>query len=77
MFTTFLSAKTSGVREISGQHQNALRLVSAYLCWRLRRRRWAELCDLSDRTLKDIGIYRTEIGAIVNSPNRDASGRVR
>jgi uncharacterized protein YjiS (DUF1127 family) len=51
-------------------------LLKAFAAWRLRRRQQAELYALSDRTLKDIGVSRWEIEWIVNSPDRDGSGRV-
>jgi uncharacterized protein YjiS (DUF1127 family) len=50
---------------------------NAFSSWRLRRRQRAELHALGDAALKDFGISRWEIDSIVNSPNRDASGRVR
>jgi uncharacterized protein YjiS (DUF1127 family) len=52
------------------------RFLEAVAAWRLRRRQRAQLHALNDRTLKDIGVSRWEIDSIVNSPNRDASGRV-
>jgi uncharacterized protein YjiS (DUF1127 family) len=51
--------------------------IAACSAWRLRRRQRAELYRLSDSTLKDIGIFRTEIEGIVRSSERDATGRVR
>jgi uncharacterized protein YjiS (DUF1127 family) len=53
------------------------RLFNALSSWRLRRTQRAQLHALSDAVLKDFGISRWEIDSIVNSPNRDASGRVR
>ena len=50
--------------------------LEAVAAFRLRRRQRAQLHALGDRTLKDIGVSRWEIDSIVNSPNRDASGRV-
>ena len=52
------------------------RSLEAVAAWRLRRRQRAQLHALDDRTLQDIGVSRWEIDSIVNSPNRDASGRV-
>ena len=52
------------------------RSLEALAAWRLRRRQRANLHALDDHTLKDIGVSRLEIDSIVNSPNRDASGRV-
>lgn len=52
------------------------RFLKAVAAWRLRHRQRAQLYALSDHALKDIGIRRCEIEGIVNSPNRDASGRV-
>jgi uncharacterized protein YjiS (DUF1127 family) len=53
------------------------RLFDAFSSRRRRRTQCAELHALSDAALKDFGIGRWEIDSIVNSPNRDASGRVR
>jgi len=50
--------------------------LEAVAAFRLRRRQRAQLHALDDRTLKDIGVSRWKIDSIVNSPNRDASGRV-
>ena len=52
------------------------RSLEAVAAWRLRRRQRAQLHALDDHTLKDIGVSRWEIDSIVNSPNRDATGRV-
>ncbi|MFO1111525.1 MAG: DUF1127 domain-containing protein [Bradyrhizobium sp.] len=52
------------------------RFLEAVAAWRLRRRQCAQLHALDDHTLKDIGVSRWEIDSIVNSPNRDDSGRV-
>ncbi|MBR0777504.1 DUF1127 domain-containing protein [Bradyrhizobium diazoefficiens] len=52
------------------------RCLEVVAAWRLRGRQRAQLHALDDRTLKDIGVSRLEIDSIVNSPNRDASGRV-
>jgi uncharacterized protein YjiS (DUF1127 family) len=52
------------------------RLFRAVATWRLRHLQRAQLYALDDRNLQDIGISRWEIEAIVNSPNRDASGRI-
>jgi len=52
------------------------RSLEAVAAWRLRRRQRTQLHALDDHTLKDIGVSRWEIDSIVNSPNRDASGRV-
>jgi uncharacterized protein YjiS (DUF1127 family) len=51
------------------------RSLEAVAAWRLRRRQCAQLHALDDHTLKDIGVSRCEIDSIVNSPNRDSSGR--
>ena len=53
------------------------RLSKLLSAWRQRRRQSAELHALSDAALKDFGVSRWEIDSIVNSPNRDTSGRVR
>ena len=64
--------------EGTGPYGGSLRrLLEAFAGWRLRRRQRAELYALSDRMLKDIGVSRWEIDSIVNSPDRDAFGRVR
>jgi uncharacterized protein YjiS (DUF1127 family) len=78
MFISSAAAKTYGTREVSGHRGTSLHaLLNAYSAWRRRRRQRAELYALSDFTLKDIGVNRAEIEGIVNSPDRDASGRVR
>ncbi|HEX2115771.1 MAG TPA: DUF1127 domain-containing protein [Alphaproteobacteria bacterium] len=41
--------------------------ASAYLEWRRKKRAVAELHDLSDRMLKDIGVERHDIERIVRS----------
>ena len=38
-------------------------LWQAYLAWRLRTAAKTALCELDDRTLKDIGLHRSEIDA--------------
>jgi uncharacterized protein YjiS (DUF1127 family) len=50
---------------------------NAFALWRRRRRERAELYALSDFALGDFGVYRADIDSIVNSQDRDASGRVR
>jgi len=78
MLTASATARTYGVREISGPRRYSLRrLFEALAAWRQRRRQKAELYALSDAALKDFGVSRWEIESIVDSPDRDASGRVR
>ncbi|MET4274729.1 MULTISPECIES: DUF1127 domain-containing protein [unclassified Bradyrhizobium] len=42
--------------------------------WRKRRRLMANLCDLSDRELMDIGITRGEIDYLASHPGCDPRG---
>ena len=77
MFTYAVAADSCGTSERVDPRTRLRRLLDAVAGWRLRRRQWAGLYALSDRTLKDIGVSRWEIEAIVRSPNRDAFGRVR
>ena len=71
------AANTYGFPLAEARHSSLGRFLSAVAGWRQRRRLCAELYALNDRMLKDIGISRWEIEAIVNSPDRHASGRVR
>ena len=74
----YLTAATSfGLAHADGRHSSLGRFLSAVAGWRQRRRLCAELHALNDRMLKDIGVSRWEIEAIVNSPDRNVSGRVR
>lgn len=50
---------------------------NAFLARQRRRRAIAQLHALSDRSLTDIGIERSEIEAIVTAGSRDASRRRR
>ena len=50
---------------------------AAFLARQRRKRAIAQLHALSDRSLADIGIERSEIEAIVMAGSRDASRRVR
>jgi uncharacterized protein YjiS (DUF1127 family) len=78
MFTHSTTAGTCGTSEgVDPRGTSLRRLLEALAAWRRRRRQRAELYALSDRTLKDIGVSRWEIEAIVGSPYRDASGRAR
>jgi uncharacterized protein YjiS (DUF1127 family) len=77
MFTYSALANSHDISEEAGPHSSIRRFLKAVAAWRLRRRQRAELHTLSDRMLKDIGVSRWEIEAIINSPNRDACGRVR
>jgi len=71
------AANTNGFSHTGGRHSSLGRFLAAVAGWRQRRRLAAELYALNDRMLKDIGISRWEIEWIVNSPDRDSSGRVR
>ena len=78
MFTNSAAANSYDISEEAGPHGTSVRrFLKAVAAWHLRRRQRAQLYALSDRTLKDIGVSRWEIEGIINSPNRDASGRVR
>jgi uncharacterized protein YjiS (DUF1127 family) len=78
MLAASASAKVWRFIDVSGAAYTSPRcLVEAFASWGRRRRQKAELHGLSDAALKDIGVSRWEIDGIINSPNRDASGRVR
>jgi uncharacterized protein YjiS (DUF1127 family) len=77
MLDYLTAANTYGFSHADGHHGTLGRFLIAVASWRQRRRQCAELYALNDRMLKDIGISRWEIEAIVNSPDRDKSGRVR
>ncbi|WP_314961426.1 DUF1127 domain-containing protein [Bradyrhizobium cosmicum] len=47
---------------------------NAFQEWRKRRRLLANLCDLSDRELMDIGITRGEIDYLASHPGCDPRG---
>ena len=47
---------------------------NAFQEWRKRRRLLANLCDLSDRELMDIGITRGEIGYVASHRGSDPRG---
>jgi uncharacterized protein YjiS (DUF1127 family) len=49
------------------------RWLAAFRKWRRRRKAIADLQALSDRSLADIGIERSEIRSVVMSGSRDAS----
>jgi uncharacterized protein YjiS (DUF1127 family) len=78
MLAASATAKIWRFIEVSGARYTSSRgLVEAFVSWRRRRTQKDELHGLSDAALKDIGVSRWEIDGIVDSPNRDASGRVR
>jgi uncharacterized protein YjiS (DUF1127 family) len=77
MLDYLTAANTYGFSHADGRRSSLVRFLSAVVGWRQRRRLCAELHALNDRMLKDIGISRWEIEAIVNSPDRNPSGRVR
>lgn len=76
MLTYSAAANGYEVSDEVGPRSSLHRFQKAVEAWRLRRQQRAQLYALSDRTLKDIGVSRWEIDGIINSPNRDASGRV-
>jgi uncharacterized protein YjiS (DUF1127 family) len=47
---------------------------NAFQEWRKRRKLLANLCDLSDRELRDIGITRSEIDYLASHPGSDPRG---
>ena len=47
---------------------------NAFQEWRKRQRLLANLCDLSDRELMDIGITRSEIDYVASHPVSDPRG---
>ena len=47
---------------------------NAFQEWRKRQRLLANLCDLSDRELMDIGISRGEIDFVASNPGIDPRG---
>ncbi len=49
----------------------------AFVRWRRRRKAIAALHALSNRSLADIGIERSEIEAVVMAHSRDACRRIR
>jgi len=71
------AVNTYGFSHTDGRHGTLGGFLLAVVGWRQRRRLCAELHALNDRMLKDIGISRWQIEAIVNSPDRDSTGRVR
>lgn len=53
------------------------KMLAAFRKWRQRRKAIADLHALSDRSLADIGIERSEIKSIVVSGSRDVSRHPR
>jgi uncharacterized protein YjiS (DUF1127 family) len=52
---------TAGQSRVSGLLAIAKRWWVAYITWRIKRAAIAQLCSMSDRELKDIGLARSDI----------------
>jgi uncharacterized protein YjiS (DUF1127 family) len=77
MLDNSTAVNTYGFSHTDGHHGTLGGFLLAVVGWRQRRRLCAELHALNDRMLKDIGISRWEIEAIVNATDRDSPGHVR
>ena len=69
--TTGLTQTTASTRRVSSAFKN---FWSAFQEWRKWERLRADLCDLSDRELMDIGITRGEIDYVASNRNTDPRG---
>ena len=69
------SAKPIKVFELTTALARLIALWKAYVAWRERRSAKIALYQLDDRTLKDIGLHRSEIDWAVNACMRDQSKR--
>ncbi len=56
---------TAAERQFRGLGRTLAGWWAAYIDWRLRRLAIAQLRDMSDRELKDIGLFRTQLEAAV------------
>ena len=64
--TNILSrSHTAAERPFQGLGETLARWWAAYIDWRLQRLAIAQLSGMSDRELKDIGLFRTQIEAAV------------
>ena len=69
--TTGLTQTTASTPRVSSAFKN---FWSAFQEWRKWERLRADLCDLSDRELMDIGITRGEIDYVASNRNTDPRG---
>ena len=69
--TTGLTQTTASTPRVSSAFKN---FWSAFQEWRKWERLRADLCDLSDRELMDIGITRAEIDYVASNRNTDPRG---
>ena len=69
--TTGLTQTTASTPRVSSAFKN---FWGAFQEWRKWERLRADLCDLSDRELMDIGITRGEIDYVASNRNTDPRG---
>ena len=69
--TTDLTQTTASTPRVSSAFKN---FWGAFQEWRKWERLRADLCDLSDRELMDIGITRAEIDYVASNRNTDPRG---
>jgi len=69
------SAKPIKVFELTTALARLIALWKAYVAWRVCTAARIALYQLDDRTLKDIGLHRSEIDWAVNACMRDQSKR--
>ena len=78
MTATATSARHTGAGSVTRRLETLIRRAwSRYRARRLRRRTFTALSALSDRTLADIGLNRSEIASMDLAGGRDATRRRR
>ena len=78
MTTTSAPARHAGAGSVARRLEALIRSAwSHYLARRLKRRTFTALSALSDRTLADIGLNRSEIESMDLAGGRDATRRRR
>jgi uncharacterized protein YjiS (DUF1127 family) len=71
-----LAAAQAAVRHPSGLVATLKRWWLAYVTWRIEQAAITQLCSMSDRALKDIGLTRADItGAVRGEVPRDRTFR--